>query len=40
MERLFGAYTGRRNPDESFLNFTRRHSIADLQGFCRTKEIP
>lgn len=40
MERLFQAYTSQRNPDESFLAFTRRHTIADLQGFCRTQELP
>jgi ferredoxin-nitrite reductase len=38
MERLFQEYTSRRNPDESFLNFTRRHSITDLQSFCRNQE--
>jgi ferredoxin-nitrite reductase len=40
MERLFDAYLSRSKPEESFLNFTRRHSISDLQGFCRTQELP
>lgn len=34
MERLFTAYTGLRQPAETFLSFTRRHEIADLQQFC------
>jgi ferredoxin-nitrite reductase len=40
MERLFDAYTSQRESEESFLSFTRRHSISDLQGFCRTRELP
>lgn len=40
MEHLFNVYLSRRNPEESFLNFTRRHSISELQGFCRTQELP
>ena len=40
MERLFEAYVSQRNPEESFLNFTRRHSVTDLQGFCRSQELP
>ena len=39
MERLFHAYTTQRQPDESFLSFTRRHAISDLQAFCRTQEL-
>jgi ferredoxin-nitrite reductase len=39
MERLFHEYTSRRDPDESFLHFTRRHSIAQLKDFCRAKEL-
>ena len=39
MESLFATYTERRKPDESFLTFTRRHSIAELQSFCDLKEI-
>jgi ferredoxin-nitrite reductase len=38
MERLFGSYTALRNPEESFLEFSRRHSIVDLQSFCEAKE--
>jgi ferredoxin-nitrite reductase len=38
MERLFDAYTKRRNPDESFLQFSRRHSTAELQSFCAGQE--
>lgn len=38
MERLFQAYTSQRDPGESFLSFTRRHSIADLQNFCLVQE--
>jgi ferredoxin-nitrite reductase len=38
MEGLFAAYTARRIPDESFLAFTRRHSIAELQSFCHLQE--
>jgi ferredoxin-nitrite reductase len=38
MERLFEAYTSQREPDESFLSFTRRHSIVDLQNFCLIQE--
>lgn len=39
MENLFGHYIAQRNPEESFLDFTRRHSIADLQFFCAAKEL-
>ena len=38
MERLFHAYLSQRNPEESFLSFTRRHPIADLKDFCLAKE--
>ena len=38
MERLFASYTAMRNPEESFLEFSRRHSIVDLQSFCEAKE--
>jgi ferredoxin-nitrite reductase len=34
MEQLFHAYTTQRHEEESFLGFTRRHSIAELQSFC------
>ncbi len=38
MERLFDAYMERRSADESFLDFSRRHGIAELQSFCAAKE--
>ena len=38
MESLFTAYTLRREPEESFLSFTRRHQIAELQSFCSPQE--
>jgi ferredoxin-nitrite reductase len=34
MDRLFEAYTGTAHLDESFLEFSRRHSIAELKAFC------
>ena len=41
MERLFGAYIERRNaPHETFLDFSRRHSIVELKSFCLAKEQP
>ena len=39
MERLFAAYIEVRNPDESFLDFSRRHSVAALQSFLAQKEL-
>jgi ferredoxin-nitrite reductase len=38
MEGLFAAFEERRNPNESFLEFSRRHSIAELQSFLTVKE--
>ncbi len=38
MERLFSAYTERRHGDESFLDFSRRHSIEELKSFCEVME--
>jgi ferredoxin-nitrite reductase len=38
MESLFTVYTQRRDPEESFLSFTRRHQIAELQSFCSPQE--
>lgn len=38
MERLFSAYMECRNANETFLDFSRRHSIADLKSFCIDKE--
>ncbi len=33
MEKIFSAYIEKRNPHESFLDFSRRHSIEELQAF-------
>ena len=38
MDRLFRAYTSQRNSAESFLTFTRRHSIEDLKALCVSEE--
>ena len=38
MERLFSGYTERRHGDESFLDFSRRHSIEELKSFCEVME--
>jgi ferredoxin-nitrite reductase len=38
MESLFAAYTQHREPEESFLSFTRRHQIAELRSFCSLQE--
>lgn len=38
MEQLFDAYTTQRNEEESFLSFTRRHTIAELHSFCAIQE--
>lgn len=38
MERLFEAYIQRRNPDETFLDFSRRHNIEELKAFCAVQE--
>jgi len=35
---LFAAYVDQRNPQESFLEFSRRHSIPELQSFLTVKE--
>jgi ferredoxin-nitrite reductase len=34
MENLIQAFIHRRAPDETFLSFTRRHNIAELNSFC------
>jgi ferredoxin-nitrite reductase len=39
LERLFETYTERRGPDESFLEFSRRHSFQELQSFIAAKEV-
>ncbi len=38
MDQLFSAYMKQRNAGESFLDFSRRHSIAELQQLCNAKE--
>jgi ferredoxin-nitrite reductase len=38
MERLFDAYAEQRAANETFLEFSRRHSVAELQSFCAVKE--
>ena len=37
LEKLFEAYTERRDPHESFLDFSRRHSIQDLRSLCAVR---
>lgn len=39
LEQLFAAYVDQRNAGESFLQFSRRHSIEELQGFLNPKEM-
>ncbi|NYF78336.1 NirA family protein [Granulicella arctica] len=38
MDRLFRTYIDKRSSEESFLNFTRRHSIGELRVFCASQE--
>jgi ferredoxin-nitrite reductase len=38
MDRLFRAYTAVRNREESFLDFARRHNLAELKTFCALQE--
>lgn len=38
MERLFAGYMERRSPEESFLEFSRRHSIEELRSFATLNE--
>ena len=38
MGRLFQAYIDKRTSEESFLNFTRRHNLAELKAFCEVQE--
>lgn len=38
LEGLFAAFEECRNPNESFLEFSRRHSIPELQAFLTVKE--
>ena len=39
-ESLFAAFEERRNPNESFLQFSRRHSIPELQSFLPVVKEP
>lgn len=39
IERLFHSYTTQRHAEESFFDFSRRHSITELQSFCATQEF-
>ncbi len=39
LERLFAMFAERRNPNESFLEFSRRHSIPELQSLLAVKEL-
>jgi ferredoxin-nitrite reductase len=38
MENLFATFIQRRKSEESFLSFTRRHTIAELQSFSNPQE--
>lgn len=38
LESLFASFEERRKPNESFLEFSRRHSIPELQAFLAVKE--
>jgi ferredoxin-nitrite reductase len=38
LESLFSNFQARRGPDESFLEFSRRHPIEELQSFCAAQE--
>jgi ferredoxin-nitrite reductase len=38
MHRLFHAYSEHALSNESFLDFTRRHQIVELKGFCQFEE--
>ena len=38
LERLIATYVARRRPEETFLEFSRRHSIDELQAFAALKE--
>jgi ferredoxin-nitrite reductase len=38
LESLFAAFEEQRNPNESFLEFSRRHSVSQLQSFLTVKE--
>lgn len=36
LHALFGAFEDRRDADEDFLHFTRRHGVDDLRAMCQT----
>jgi ferredoxin-nitrite reductase len=38
LDSLFANFIARRGPDESFLEFSRRHPIEELQAFCANQE--
>ena len=38
LDRLFESYIDTRTPEESFLDFTRRHPIAELKALCAPRE--
>jgi ferredoxin-nitrite reductase len=38
IHNLFRAYVDRATVGESFLAFTRRHAIEELQAFCQAEE--
>ncbi|HVH86474.1 MAG TPA: hypothetical protein VM912_07095, partial [Terriglobales bacterium] len=38
LESLFASFEERRKPNESFMEFSRRHSIPELQAFLAVKE--
>ena len=38
LEHLLDAFQQRRSPGESFLEFSRRHTVSELQSFLTTKE--
>lgn len=38
LESLFDAFQERRSPGESFLEFSRRHTVSELQSFLSVKE--
>ncbi len=39
LDGLFAAYRQHKNTDESFLQFTRRHSIEELRSFTKVEEV-
>lgn len=38
LDRLFQRYVNTRNSEETFLDFTRRHSLAELKALCAPEE--